>query len=143
MNISKQHACRPAEDCREYNPLLPRNLRVLVIGKSVCGKTTEIFNLFLRSGWLEYNDLYVFGKSLLQQEYKVLRKGLDAGLSKQQNSNLFASQEALWNISPLTSIEKSSGVRNGKVQADFYECQGIPDPSASDPAQKNLLLLDK
>ena len=74
---------------------------------------------------------------------KVLRKGLDAGLSKQQISNLFNSPEALGNISPLTAIGKFSGVLNRKIQADFYEdCQDIPDPSALDPTQKNLLLLD-
>ena len=36
-----------------------------------------------------------------------------------------------------------SGVHNGKIQADFYDdCLDIPDPSALDPAQKNVLLLD-
>ena len=102
-----------------------------------------IFNLLLQPGWLDYNHLYVFGKSLHQQEYKFLRKGLEAGLSKQQVSNLFNSQEALGNISPLTAIEKFSDVRNGKVQTDFYnDCQDISHTSALNPAQKNLLLLD-
>ena len=58
-------------------------------------ETTMIFNLLLQHGWLDYNQLYVFGKSLRQQEYKVLRKGIDAGLGKQQISNLFNNQEAL------------------------------------------------
>ena len=57
----------------------------------------------------------MFGKGIYQQEYKVLRKGLDAGLSKQHISNLFNSQEALRNISPLTTIEKFNGVRIGKI----------------------------
>ena len=92
MNINKKYAWRSAEDCRGNNPLLPRNLQGLVIGKSGRGKTTVIFNLLLQPGWLDYNHLYVFGKSLHQQEYKVLRKGIDAGLSKQQISNLFNSQ---------------------------------------------------
>ena len=132
-----------AEECRENNPLLPRNLRGLVIGKSGCGKTTVIFNLLLQPDWLNYKYLYVFGKSLRQQEYKVLRKGLDAGMSKQQIFNLFHSQEAFGNISPLTAIEKISGVRNGKIRADVYDdCQDMPDPSALDPTQRNLLLLD-
>ena len=110
---------------------------------SGCGKTTVIFNLLLQSGWLDYNRLHVFGKSLHQQEYKVLRKGLDASLSKHQFSNLFNSQEALGNISPLTAIEKFSDVRNGKIRAYFCDdCQDILDPSTLDLTQKNMLLLD-
>ena len=108
MNINKKYAWRSAEDCRENNPLLPRNLRGLVIGKSGCGKTTVIFNLLLQTGCLDYNHLYVFGKSRNQQEYKVRRKGLDAGLSMQQISKLFNNQEALGSISPHTAIEKFS-----------------------------------
>ena len=143
MNVSKQYAWRTAKNYRDNNPLLPQNLRGLVVGKSGCGKTTVIFNLLLQPGWLDYNHVYVFGKSLHQQEYKVLRKGLEAGLSRQQISNVFNSHEALGNISPLIAIEKYSGVRNGKIRADFYDdCQNIPDSSALDPMQKNLLLLD-
>ena len=51
MNINKQYAWQSFEDCRENNPLLPQNLRGLVIGKSRCGKTTVIFNLLLQPGW--------------------------------------------------------------------------------------------
>ena len=75
----------------------------------------------------------------------VLRKVLDAGLSKHQISDLFNSQGVLRtaNLSPHTAIERFSGVRNGKIRADFYDdCQDIPDPSALDPTQKNMLLLD-
>ena len=65
----------------------------------------DVFNLLLQPGWLDYNHLY--GKSLHQQEYKILRKSLEAGLSKQQVSNLFNRQGALGNISPLTAIENN------------------------------------
>ena len=68
-------------------------------------------------------------------------KGFEGGLSKQQISNVFNSQEVL--DSPLIAIEKYSGVHNGKIRADIYDdCQNIPDPSALDPTQMNLLLLD-
>ena len=97
MNISKQYAWRPAGYCRDNNPLLPQSSRGLGIGKSGCGKTTVIFNLFLQPDWLDYNHLYEFGKSLHHQEYKVLSKGLEAGLSKQQIYNVFNSQEELGN----------------------------------------------
>ena len=125
MNISKQYAWRPAADCRENNHLLPQYLRGMVIGKSGCGKTTVIFNLLLRPGWLNYNHLY--GNSLHQQEYKVLRKGLDAGLSKQHISNLFNNQEALGDIYLVVHV---------------MERYDSPYPSALDPTQKNMLLVD-
>ena len=106
MNTNIQYAWRSVENCREYNPLNPQDLRGLFLGKSGCGKTTVICNLLLQPCPLDYYHLYVVGKSLHQHEYKVLRKGFDAGLSKQQVSNLFNSQEALGNISPLTGIAK-------------------------------------
>ena len=99
------------------NPLLPQSLRGLVIGKSGCGKTTVIFNLLLQPGWLDYYHLYIFGKSLHQQENKVLRKCFEGGLSKRQIFNVFNSQEMMQ--SPLIAIEKYSGVRNGEIRADF------------------------
>ena len=143
MNISKQYAWRPGENNCEDNPLLPQNLRGLVIGKSGSGKTAVICNLLLQTDWLDYGHSYLFRKNLHQQEYKVLREGLQAGLSKQQISNLFNSQEALGNISPRTAIEKCSGARTVKIRGDFYDdCQDIPDPSALDTMQKKLLLLD-
>ena len=146
MNINKQYAWQSgANNSRDNNPLLPRNVRGFVIGKSGCGKATVIFNLLLQHNWLDYNHLYVFGKSLHQQEYKVLQKEFEVGLSKQQISNVSANQGALRvaNISPLTAIHTFSGARNGKIKADFHDdCPNIPDSSALDPMQKNLLLLD-
>ena len=137
MNISKRYTWQSAENCRENNTLLPQSLRGLVIGKSECGKTTVIFNLLLQPDRLDYNHLYVFGKSLHQQEYKVLRKGFEGGLSKQQISNVFNSQEVLQ--SPLVAIEKYSGVRNGEIPADFYDdCQNIPDPFSTGPYTKGF-----
>ena len=103
MYINKQYTWQSAEDRRENNAFLPRNLRGLVIGKSGCGKTTAIFNHLLQPGWLDYNHLYVFGKILHQQEYKDLRKGLEASDFQfiQQTRSLHTA-----NISPLTAIEK-------------------------------------
>ena len=105
MNISKRYAWQSVGNCRENSPLLPQSLRGLVIGKSGCGKTTVIFNLLLQPGWLDYNHLYIFGKSLHQQEYKILRKGFEGGLSKPHISNVFNSQEMLQ--SPLIPLKNT------------------------------------
>ena len=38
---------------RFNNPLLPRSIRGIIVGKSGCGKTTLMLNLLLRPGWLD------------------------------------------------------------------------------------------
>jgi len=48
---------------RFNNSLFPRSLRGVIVGKSGSG-TTLLFNLLLRPRWLDYDNLYVFGKSL-------------------------------------------------------------------------------
>jgi len=58
---------------KNNHPLLPKSLRGLIVGKSGCGKTILLLNLLLRPGWLDYSKLSVFGKSLFQPEYKILR----------------------------------------------------------------------
>jgi len=49
---------------RSNSLLLPKSIRGLIVGKSCCGKTILLLNLLLRPGWLDYNNLQVFGKSL-------------------------------------------------------------------------------
>ena len=67
----------------------------LIVGKSNCGKTTLLLNLLLQSEWLDYNHLYVFGCSLHQQEYQILRKGYEDGFSKKQVANIFLHKNVL------------------------------------------------
>ena len=93
--------------------------------------------MLLQPGWLDYNHLYVFGKSRHQPEYKILREGFEGGLTKSQISYVFTHQI------PPEDIVQYNGARSGTTKADFYDdCSAIPDPSDLDPTQKNLLLLD-
>ena len=146
MEIKSQYAWRGVDAKRNNNPLLPRNIRGLIIGKSNCGKTTVLLNMLLRSDWLDYNHLYVFGNSLHQQEYKILRKGLECGLSKKQISNIFINQEKLAMMSPLQVIDgytKLNGNKEGEIKANFYsDCAMIPNSTDLDTSEKNLLILD-
>ena len=94
MNISSIYAWNTGKTSRNNSPLLPRNIRGLIVGKSNCGKTTLLLNLLLQPDWLDYNHLYVFGKSLHQQEYQILKKGFTDGFSKNQVSNIFLQPRA-------------------------------------------------
>ena len=59
------------------HPLLPKGIRGLILGKSGCGKITLLINLLLRPGWLDYNTINIFGKSLFQPEYHILKKAFE------------------------------------------------------------------
>ena len=65
---------------RFNNPLLPRSIRGIIVGKSGCGKTSLLLNLLLRPGWLNYDNLFVFGRSLFQPEYQILKKAFEENL---------------------------------------------------------------
>ena len=144
MNISSKYSWKTTSS-RKNSPLLPSNIRGLIIGKSNSGKTTLIFNLLLQPDWLDYDHLYVFGKSLHQPEYQIIKKGFTAGLSKQQISNIFIQQDILSeaNISPQQAIDQYDGFKEGGAVASFYDgCSEIPDPSELNAHDKNLLILD-
>ena len=125
---------------RENNPLLPSSLRGLIVGKSNSGKTVLLLNLLLRDGWLDYNNLLVFGNSLHQEEYQIIKKGFEIGLGKKQVSNVFKNQEF---VAPFSALENYQGETPKEITAEFYEdCDSIPDPKALDPKKKNLIILD-
>ena len=125
---------------RNNSPFLPCSLRGLIVGKSSCGKTVLLLNLLLREGWLDYNNLLVFGNSLHQTEYQILKKAFDSKLGKNQILNLFQNQTIM---PPLDAIKNYKGKLTGGITAEFYEnCDNIPDPKDLDPNLKNLLILD-
>ena len=80
---------------RFNHPLLPRSIRGIIVGKSGCGKTTLLLNLLLRCGWLHYDNLFVFGKSLFQPEYRILKKAFEEELPKEYILRLFNMREEI------------------------------------------------
>ena len=90
------------------HPLLPQGIRGLIIGKTGCGKTTLLINLLLRPGWLDYNNLNIFGKSLFQPEYHILRKALEEKLPKEVIIRLFENpnEKTDLRISPISIFEE-------------------------------------
>ena len=93
---------------RFNHPLLPRSIRGIIVGKSGCGKTTLLLNLLLRPGWLDYDNLCVFGKSLFQPEYRILKKALEENLPKESILRLFNMRGEIQNsqIPPLAVVQE-------------------------------------
>ena len=61
---------------RLNHPLLPKSIRGIIVGKSGCSKMTLLLNLLLRPGWLNYDNLCVFGKSLFQPENRIFNPNI-------------------------------------------------------------------
>ena len=129
---------------KSHHNLLPRNLRALIVGKSSCGKSTLLYNLLLKP-WLDYENLIVFGKSLHQSEYQIIKSGFEHGLSKEQIANTFNNQEQLLldGMTPLDAIERFDGPKSTNITTKFLDdCTKIPDPSELDPKTKHLMVFD-
>ena len=82
MNVSGDFTWKSRLVKPNNNDLFPTNLLAVCIGKSNSGKSVLILNLLLQHGWLDYNHLFVFAKTLHQTEYQILQKGFKIGLSK-------------------------------------------------------------
>ena len=93
---------------RFNNPLLPKSIRGIIVGKSGCGKTTLLLNLLLRLGWLDYDNISVFGKSLFQPEYRILKKAFKENLPKECILRLFNMRDEIQNsqIPPLLVVQE-------------------------------------
>lgn len=144
MEVKADYAWNSIHTSRKNSPLLPSNIRALIIGKSNCGKTTLLMNFLLEPNWLDYTHLYVFGRSLHQLEYQIIKKGFQSKLSKQQVGNIFRNKTEI--DDPLKLIDDYAlcrGKVNGVIKAEFYEdCAELPDPKMLNVHDKNLLILD-
>ncbi|XP_065679226.1 uncharacterized protein LOC136093916 [Hydra vulgaris] len=132
---------------RHNNELLPRSIRGLIVGKSGCGKTNLLLNLLIRPDWLDYNNLQVFGKSLFQPEYKILKSSFEKKVPKEDILKIFKLQDKIdkMDISPDLVIEVHSKNLKNKIdmECQFYEtADDVPEPEDLDLTKNNLMIFD-
>ena len=109
MKIQVQNLAWNENQSKRFNhPLLPKCIRGFIIGKSGCCKTTLLINLLLRPGWLDYNNINIFGKTLFQQEYHILKKAFEEKLPEKVIIRLFENQNEITDlgISPISIVEE-------------------------------------
>jgi GTPase SAR1 family protein len=122
----KRHNCR----------LFLHSIRACIIGKSGCGKTNLMFNLLLgkfnNNDYLDYDNLYIFSKSLHQPMHQLLIKGLEAGLTKAQILECILKQRH--------KVEK---VGDPQIQVHCFEdADDVSDLADIDPNLKTLFIFD-
>jgi hypothetical protein len=119
---------------RNNSELLPNSIRACIIGKSGCGKTNLLMNLLLQD-YLDYNNLFIFSKSLHQPLYQILIKGLENCLTKQQILQCIINQKF--------EIDKKKIKNENSIKIHYYEdAEDIPDPTEIDPNLKTLIIFD-
>ena len=101
----------------------------------------------MRPGWLDYDKLYVFGKSLFQPEHRILKKALEEKLPKESILRLFRNRDEIQrlNVCPSFIIEKMAEDNRQKsdVHSEFYESsEDVSDPRNLSPTDKNLMIFD-
>lgn len=89
----------------------------------------------------------VFGKSLFQPEYRILKKAFEERLPKDDIIGLFAIQDDIAKLqaSPICIIEERSKQLNRKsdIECKFFETsEDVPDPRDLDTDKKNLMIFD-
>ena len=117
----------------------------MIIGKSGCGKTTLTINLLLRPGWLDYNKIDIFGKSVFQPEYHIHKKAFEENLPKEVIFRLLENQNEITDlgISPISVVEEmATDIRDkSDVECKFYEtAEDFPDPRELSSKKKNLMV---
>ena len=132
---------------RFNSPLLPKSIRGLIIGKSGCGKTTLLLNLLLKPNWLDYNNLCVFGKSLFQPEYKILKEAFEENLLKDYILRLFEMgdeiEESEIPISAVVQEWAKTIEDKSTLKCNFFETgSDVPDPRELNPLDNNLMIFD-
>lgn len=138
-----KYAWKQNKTCnRHHSPLLPRDIRAILLGKSGAGKSVFLAYLLLEPDLLDYNNLIVCGPSLHQPLYKIMNKGFSMNLSKDQIRTIFENQNMI-SDSVDKILDNYSGRRKGGIDAEFIDdVDLIPDPSEFDERKKNLLVLD-
>src|SRR6218665_3802997 len=106
-----------------------------------------LLNLILNPGWLDYDKLQVFGRSLFQSEYKILKKAFEEKLPKEAIIGLFGCQDEImrFNLSPKSVVEEMAKRLNNKsdIKFQFYETsEDVPDPRDLSRDKKNLMIFD-
>src|SRR5579863_1095680 len=138
-----------SEKNRNHSDCIPDSFRMLIVGRSGCGKTSLLMRLLLEPNLLDYNKLFIFGRSLHQKEYQILKAGFENNLTKEQIIEILKHNDMIndleddpANVCKALSMDLDDEDK-GDIEIEMYEngCD-VPDPKSFDTKAKNLIIFD-
>jgi len=141
MGEIKDLSIKDLTSTRENNFLFPKSIRGIIIGKSGCGKTTLLLNLLLQPKWLDYEKLFVFGKSLFQPEYKIIKHAFEKNISKENLLTIIENNQT--NYNDVIDYLSKNQFNPNPIETTFYELvKDVPDPRELNRDKNNLMVFD-
>lgn len=121
---------------RANDVLLLDDMRCIIVGKSGCGKTNLMFNMILKM--LDFDTLYIFGKSCYQPMYQKLKKCFDAKCSPEMTAAVLRHCKGVGHelLEDLLKASDNGGKRS------LILLEKLPAPEEFDRDKKNILVLD-
>ena len=106
-----------------------------------------MLKLLLRLGWLDYDNLCVFGKSLFQPEYRIPKTAFEENLPKECILSLFDMRDEIRDnkIPPSLVVQEwARSIKNkSNIKCNFFEtASDVPDPCKLNSEDKNLMIVD-
>ena len=100
-----------------------------------------VIEFSLRPGWLDYNNLIIYGKSLFQPKYRILKKAFEEQLPEESILRLFENQNEIMqlNLSPVILLEEMAKNQTQKsdIECKFFEnASDVPDPRELSPEKR-------
>lgn len=135
-----------------HSDIFPKPLICYIAGKTGSGKTTLLIDFLLREGILDYNDVYIYAKTIHQKHYECLKKyyeehmdALNLYYFSKENKNL--PKEKIYNSlkQEFTKFEDfiKVGVQSNDQISHFYDKDDeILDPSELDPNKSHIIIFD-
>ena len=120
----------------------PPQLRMIIIGRSGCGKTKLLFKLLLEN-YFDFDRIVFVSPSLDLIEYDVIIKSLQKGLSINQIRTIFEQQNHITDINiALDIISNNENFKPSKLEVTVYEKpDDIPLPQELNPKGHNRILV--
>jgi len=134
---------------KTHSDIFPESFRCLIIGQSGSGKTALLMRMLLQENILDHNKLFVFGRSLHQPEYQIIKAGFEHRLPKSEITEILKHNSMINDLDDKPAHVAAGLSQNldddekGDIDCEFYEDPGdIPDPKDFDKQDKNLIIFD-